>query len=66
MPLQRFWFQIAAFLVLVWTGVAVVMWVTEDSVFSPAKTLGLMENAPWYADEDMAAASRKAPIAICS
>jgi hypothetical protein len=57
MPLQRFWFQVAAFLALVWAGVGVVMWVTEDSVFSPEKTLALMENAPWFADED---APRKA------
>jgi hypothetical protein len=60
MQLQRFWLQIAAFLVLVWAGVAVVMWVTEDSVFSPAKTLALMENAPWYANENLADAPRKA------
>jgi hypothetical protein len=60
MPLQRFWFQVVAFLALVWAGVAVVMWVTEDSVYSPAKTLALMANAPWLADEDLAAAPRKA------
>jgi hypothetical protein len=60
MPLQRFWFQIAAFLVLVWAGVAVVMWVTEDSVFSAEKTLALMANAPWLSNEDFAAAPRKA------
>ena len=60
MPLQRFWFQIAAFLALVWAGVAVVMWVTEDSVYSSEKTLALMEKAPWLADEDLAAAPRKA------
>ena len=59
MPLQRFWFQIAAFLVLVWAGVGVVMWVTEDSVYSPEKTLALMENAPWLADEDLADTKRK-------
>ncbi len=60
MPLQRFWFQVVAFLALVWAGVAVVMWVTEDSVFSPEKTLDLMANAPWLADEDLADAPRKA------
>jgi hypothetical protein len=60
MPLQRFWFQIAAFLVLVWAGVGVVMWVTEDSVYSPEKTLALMESAPWLADEDLADTKRKA------
>jgi hypothetical protein len=60
MPLQRFWFQVVAFLALVWAGVAVVMWVTEDSVYSPEKTLALMANAPWLADEDLAAAPRKA------
>jgi hypothetical protein len=59
MPLQRFWFQIAAFLVLVWAGVGVVMWVTEDSVYSPEKTLALMESAPWLADEDVADTKRK-------
>ncbi len=60
MPLQRFWFQIAAFLVLVWAGVGVVMWVTEDSVYSSEKTLALMAEAPWYADEDLAESNRKA------
>ena len=60
MPLQRFWFQVAAFLVLVWAGVAVVMWVTEDSVFSSEKTLALMAEAPWCADEDLAESKRKA------
>jgi len=60
MPLQRFWFQIAAFLALVWAGVGVVMWVTEDSVFSSEKTLALMAEAPWYAYEDLAESKRKA------
>ena len=59
MPLQRFWLQIAAFLVLVWAGVGLVMWVTEDSVYSPEKTLALMQHAPWLADEDLAAKPRK-------
>ncbi len=52
MPVQRLWLQVAAFLALVWAGVAVVMWVTEDSVFSPEKTLALMESAPWFEDAD--------------
>lgn len=60
MPLQRFWLQIAAFLVLVWAGVGVVMWVTEDSVFSPEKTLALMAEAPWLEDENLAESKRKA------
>lgn len=60
MPLQRFWFQVAAFLVLVWAGVGVVMWVTEDSVFSSEKTLALMAEAPWLEDEDLAESKRKA------
>ena len=60
MPLQRFWFQVVAFLALVWAGVGVVMWVTEDSVFSSEKTLVLMANAPWLADEDLTDAPRKA------
>ena len=59
MPLQRFWFQVAAFLVLVWAGVGLVMWITEDSVFSAEKTLALMQDAPWFADEDLAAKPRK-------
>lgn len=53
MNLQRFWLQIAAFLVLVWGAVAVVMMATEDSVFSPEKTLALMESAPWFENEDL-------------
>jgi len=60
MPLQRFWFQVVAFLALVWVGVGVVMWVTEDSVFSSEKTLALMANAPWLADEDLAEGPLKA------
>ncbi|MBL9134108.1 MAG: hypothetical protein JNG86_23040 [Verrucomicrobiaceae bacterium] len=47
MQLQRLWFQIAAFLALVWGGVAAVMWYTEDQVFTPEKTLVLMNEAPW-------------------
>ena len=53
MPVQRLWLQVAAFLALVWGGVAAVMWITEDSVFSPEKTLALMEQAPWFADADL-------------
>lgn len=53
MNLQRFWLQIAAFLVLVWGVVAVVMFATEDFVFSPEKTLALMESAPWFENEDL-------------
>jgi len=53
MQIQRFWLQIAAFLVLVWGVVAVVMFATEDSVFSPEKTLALMQGAPWLENEDL-------------
>ncbi len=53
MPVQRLWLQVAAFLALVWGAVTVVMWVTEDSVFSPEKTLAMMETAPWLEDEDL-------------
>lgn len=59
MPIQRLWLQVAAFLALVWGAVTVVMWVTEDSVFSPEKTLVLMENAPWFADEDLGEKQRE-------
>lgn len=60
MALQRFWLQTAAFLVLVWAGVGIVMWVTEDSVFSPEKTLALMTEAPWLEDENLSETKRKA------
>jgi hypothetical protein len=60
MPLQRFWLQIAAFLVLVWAGVGVVMWATEDGSFTPEKTLALMAEAPWYENEDLSETKRKA------
>lgn len=60
MPLQRFWLQVIAFLALVWAGVGVVMWVTEDSVFSSEKTLALMADAPWLEDEDLAESKREA------
>jgi len=53
MPIQRLWLQVAAFLALIWAGVGVVMWITEDSVFSPEKTLALMESAPWFEDADL-------------
>ena len=60
MPLHRFCFQIAAFLILVWGCVVVVMWSTEVYVFSPVKTLALMENAPWHANETLSEAKRQA------
>ncbi|MGV3659810.1 MAG: hypothetical protein ACO1TE_06490 [Prosthecobacter sp.] len=53
MNLQRFWLQIAAFLILVWGVLGVVMWSTEDSVFTPEKTLALMGDAPWLEDESL-------------
>ncbi len=53
MNLQRFWLQVAAFLILVWGAVAAVMWMTDDSVFSPEKTLALMEGAPWLENENL-------------
>jgi hypothetical protein len=59
MPVQRLWLQVAAFLALVWAGVAAVMWITEDSVFSPEKTLALMEQAPWFEDEELDAKQRR-------
>lgn len=59
MPIQRLWLQVIAFLALVWAGVAIVMWITEDSVFSPEKTLALMASAPWLADEELDSAKRK-------
>ncbi|MEZ5385552.1 MAG: hypothetical protein R3F13_08555 [Prosthecobacter sp.] len=58
MNLQRFWLQITAFLILVWGGVAAVMWVTEDSVFTPEKTLALMADAPWLENENLSATQR--------
>jgi hypothetical protein len=58
MNLQRFWLQVAAFLILVWGAVAAVMWVTEDSVFSPEKTLALMAGAPWLEDQNLGAKRR--------
>lgn len=51
MQTQRLWLQVTAFLVLVWAGVAAVMWATEDYVFTPEKTLALMSESPWYENE---------------
>jgi hypothetical protein len=51
MQTQRLWLQVIAFLALVWAGVAAVMWATEDDVFTPEKTLALMNEAPWLEDE---------------
>ena len=51
MQTQRLWLQVAAFLLLVWAGVAAVMWLTEDYVFTPEKTLALMSESPWYENE---------------
>lgn len=59
MNLQRFWLHVAAFLILVWGAVYAVMWATEDSVFSPEKTLALMSDAPWFETEDIAAGQRQ-------
>lgn len=59
MPIQRLWFQVAAFLILVWGVVTVVMWVTEDSVFSPEKTLALMASAPWHEDANLGEEQRQ-------
>ncbi|MFM7605426.1 MAG: hypothetical protein ACKO8Z_09535 [Prosthecobacter sp.] len=53
MQTQRLWLQVAAFLVLVWAGVAAVMWATEDYVFTPEKTLALMSESPWYENEHL-------------
>jgi hypothetical protein len=38
-------------------AVAAVMWVTEDSVFTPEKTLALMSEAPWFEDENLGQSS---------
>jgi predicted metalloprotease with PDZ domain len=51
MQTQRLWLQVVAFLVLVWAGVAAVMLLTEDYVFTPEKTLALMSESPWYENE---------------
>jgi hypothetical protein len=51
MDIQRFWLKVAAFLILVWGALGVVMWATEDSVFTPEKTLLLMAESPWFEDE---------------
>ena len=51
MNIQRLWFQVFAVLVLVWAGVWAVMWTTEDQVFTPEKTLALMNGAPWYQEK---------------
>lgn len=59
MNLQRFWLQVSAFLVLVWGAVAAVMWVTEDSVFSPEKTLALMAEAPWFENGNLGPKARQ-------
>jgi hypothetical protein len=48
MDKQRLWLQTGFVLALVWAGVAAVMWWTEDAVFTPEKTLALMNEAPWY------------------
>lgn len=53
MNLQRFWLQTGAFLLLVWGVLGVVIWATEDSVFTPEKTLALMQDAPWLEDENL-------------
>lgn len=51
MQVQRLWIQVAAFLALVWGGVAAVMWYTEGDVYTPEKTLVLMQQAPWASGE---------------
>lgn len=59
MNIQRLWFQVLAVLVLVWAGVWAVMWSTEDQVFTPEKTLALMEGAPWLHDKRISERERR-------
>jgi hypothetical protein len=59
MQIQRLWLQVAAFLILVWGSVAAVMWLTEDQVFTPEKTLALMAEAPWFEDKHLSDKQRQ-------
>lgn len=60
MPLNRTWTAIAISLVVVWSGVTVVMWLTEDQVSSPDEVLDLMTRAPWLDNPNLNDALRLA------
>lgn len=44
---QRLWLTVAALLALIWSGVAVVMHLTDDHVSWPGKVIALLEETPW-------------------
>jgi hypothetical protein len=44
---QRLWLTVAALLAFIWSGVAVVMHLTDDYVSWPEKVIDLMAAAPW-------------------
>lgn len=56
------WLVTIAIVMVVWTGVALVMRSTEDRVSSPAKVIFLLQDAPWYADANLASAQRQAHL----
>jgi hypothetical protein len=57
--MQRFWINIIAFLILVWGLVGVVMWLTEDRIYTPEKTLVLLQEAPWLENESLEPVKRR-------
>ncbi len=59
MQTQRLWFQVIAFLMLVWAAVAAVMWLTDDKIFTPEKTLTLMREAPWFEEKRISQEQRQ-------
>lgn len=46
-PRHKPWILALVSLVLIWSGVAVVLRLTDDKISNPAKTLDLMKAAPW-------------------
>jgi hypothetical protein len=57
---QRLVLTVAALLALIWSGVAVVMYLTNDQVSWPARVIGLLEKAPWLGGEKLSPEARLA------
>ena len=55
---RRLILTVAVLLALIWSGVAVVMYLTDDEVSWPARVIGLLEKTPWIAGEKLGADAR--------
>jgi hypothetical protein len=60
MNAKRLWLTVAALLILIWCGVALVMHLTDDHVSWPEKVMDLMVEAPWLPGGGESTLSRQA------